>query len=154
MPPSAPAIRAVRRHIADVPALRAAFGRYGEVRARRELGVLLDLLAAGCESELEIWGHTQVFDVAGLRHGVAQRVVRAGGRRYRLDLAFDAERVAIEFDGWAYHGGREQRERDLRRDAALAAIGWLTIRLAHRRLTTDVTGCRREVLAILARRRL
>lgn len=81
-------------------------------------------------------------------------MVRAGGRRDRLVLAFDAERVAVEFNGWAYHGGREQRERGLRRDAALAAIGWLTIRLTHRRLTTDVTGCRREVLATLAHRRL
>lgn len=148
-----PAIRAVRERSVSLPELRAALDRYGGVPGRRELSSLLALLEAGCESELEIWGHTHVFDVPGLRHGARQRVVTAGGRRYRLEIAFDDERVAVELDGWAYHSTREQRERDLRRDAALAAAGWLTVRFTHRRLTTDIDGCRRELLAILAGRR-
>ena len=80
-----------------------------------------------------------------------QRDVRVAGRRYRLDLAFDAERVAVELDG-ATHAGPDGRERDTRRDAALAAAGWLTVRFTHRRLTTDADGCRRELLAVLATR--
>ena len=31
--------------------------------------------------------------------------------------------MAVELDGAAFHGSREARERDLRRDTALAALG-------------------------------
>lgn len=40
----------------------------------------------------------------------------------------------------------------LRRDAALASIGWLTLRYSHERLHRDVAGCRRDTLAALAAR--
>ena len=40
----------------------------------------------------------------------------------------------------------------IRRDVALATAGWQTLRLSHHRLTTDVTGCRRDVLAVLVSR--
>ena len=45
------------------------------------------------------------------------------------------------------------RERDARRDAALASTGWLTLRFSYARLHSDIDGCRRETLAALARRR-
>ena len=88
----------------------------------------------------------------GLDHGVRQRRVTVNGRTYRLDLAYERERVAVEMDGHQWHSSREQRERDMRRDAALAAAGWLTLRFSHRRLHEDVAGCRRDLLAALAAR--
>ncbi len=133
--------------------LRESVDRYRRLPEREALRDLIALLEAGCESELEIWGHTHVFDIPGLRHGVKQYHVPAGGRRYRLDLAFTLERVAVELDGFAYHSTHEQRERDTRRDAALAAVGWLTVRFTHHQLTTDPDGCQRQLLAILAQRR-
>jgi very-short-patch-repair endonuclease len=56
-------------------------------------------------------------------------------------------------DGAAWHGSREQRERDIRCDALLATIGWQTLRLGHRRLTTEPASCRREILAAYTARR-
>jgi very-short-patch-repair endonuclease len=56
-------------------------------------------------------------------------------------------------DGYRFHSGRVQRERDMQRDAALAAAGWLTLRFSHARLHSDVEGCRRDTLAALAARR-
>ena len=46
-----------------------------------------------------------------------------------------------------------QRERDIRRDAALATLGYLTVRFSHLRLHADPEGCIEELLAILAARR-
>ncbi len=148
-----PAIAMLRRRLDTAQHLRAAIEVSPRLAGRRELDHLVDLLDSGCESELELWGHLSVFDAPGLRHGVRQLVVRAGRRRYRLDLGFELERVAVEMDGRAFHSSDEQRERDIRRDAALATTGWLTLRYSHRRLHRDPAGCRRDTLAVLATRR-
>jgi very-short-patch-repair endonuclease len=123
------------------------------MRGRAQLLRLATLLDAGCESELEIWGYLGVFNIAGLDHAVRQKVVHVNGREYRLDLAYEAERVAVELDGERYHSSREQRERDRRRDSALATIDWLTLRYSHERLHLDVRGCRRDTSQTLASRR-
>ena len=80
------------------------------------------------------------------------RVGPADGRSVFLDAAWPELRVAVELDGAAFHGSRDQRERDLRRDTALAALGWVVLRFSYRRLTTDPAGCRREIEAVLRRR--
>ncbi|MCU1659822.1 MAG: uncharacterized protein JWO57_4478 [Pseudonocardiales bacterium] len=85
---------------------------------RRHLGRLVEMLAAGCHSELELWGYPDVFDVPGLRDRVRQRRVQVGGRSYSVDLAFDEQRLAVELDGRDYHASPAQWERDIRRDLA------------------------------------
>jgi very-short-patch-repair endonuclease len=45
--------------------------------------------------------------------------------------------VNIELDGAKYHFAPIHRERDMRRDAALAKLGWLTLRFSHDRLVND-----------------
>jgi very-short-patch-repair endonuclease len=67
----------------------------------------------------------------------------------RADLAFEAHLLAVEYDG-AHHFTRQQRERDLRRDATLAMYGWQTLRL-----NKDDLGGRAamRVRAVLAARR-
>ncbi len=149
----APAIDAVRRRLVTPAELREAASRAIGLPGRSALASLIDALDAGCESELELWGYLEVFDVPGLRHAVRQKVVQVAGRRYRLDLGYDQERVAVELDGHRYHSTRDQRERDMRRDTALAAIGWLTLRFSHDRLHNDVAGCRSDTLTTLAARR-
>lgn len=149
----APAIHAVRRRIVTPERLRGICERAVGMPGRAQLARLIDLLADGCESELEIWGCLGVFDVPGLRHGVRQRVVRIREASYRLDLAYDEERVAVEMDGDRWHCSRAQRDRDRRRDAALATADWLTLRFSWERLHFDVAGCRNDTLATLAARR-
>ena len=137
-------------HEAD---LIAAISRAGAVRGLARLRHLAGLVAAGCESELEIWGYLHVFDVPGLRHAVRQREIMVDGCRYRADMAYEQERVVVELDGRAHHASPQQWDRDIARDLALARAGWQTVRLSHRRLTTDTPGCRRDVLEVLAARR-
>lgn len=148
-----PAITAVRRGLITTDHLRSALRANPRLPGRREFSSLIELLEAGCESELEIWGLLGVFDLPGLRHGVRQLWVRTPAGPFRVDLGFEEERVAIELDGYRFHSTREQRERDMRRDAALASIDWLTLRYSHQRLHDDVAGCRADTLRVLAARR-
>jgi very-short-patch-repair endonuclease len=149
----AAAIAACRNGLVTPSELAAAADRAIGMPGRTELIALIDLLAAGCESELEIWGYLGVFNVPGLDHAKRQLRVTIGRTRYRLDQAYEEEQVAVELDGDRYHAGRDRREYDRRRDAALAAAGWLTLRFSHERLHHDVAGCRRDTLATLAARR-
>jgi very-short-patch-repair endonuclease len=74
------------------------------------------------------------------------------GRWIRLDAAYPDALVAVELDGAAFHGSREARERDLRRDTALAALGWVVLRFSYVRLMADPDGCRREIEAVVRAR--
>jgi very-short-patch-repair endonuclease len=148
-----PMIEAARRGLLDRRRLADTVESMWWVPGRRDLRALVSHVLAGCESELELWGYLEVFDIPGLRDAARQRVVRVGSRSYRLDMAYDDERLAVELDGRAYHATTERWEGDIARDLALATIGWQTIRLSHHRLTSDVAGCRRDVLAVRAARR-
>jgi very-short-patch-repair endonuclease len=150
----APAIVAVaERRTTPQRLRREALGR-SNLRGRASLLALCDALEDGCRSELELWGLRHVFrDDPRFAHGVRQLPVQMGSRVAYLDLAFVAERVAVELDGAAYHGTPEQRERDMRRDAALSALGWIVLRFSYQRLHTDPDGVRNEVDAVLCTRR-
>jgi very-short-patch-repair endonuclease len=149
------AITAVRRRLASVRELSRELDRRPRLPGRAELARLIDLLAQGCQSELEIWGCLQVLRTPGMPPFSQQRVVTVAGERFVLDAAYDEVLLAVEMDGAAWHGSREQRERDIRRDALLATIGWQTVRFSFGRLTATPEACRRDVLAAYqARRRL
>ena len=49
--------------------------------------------------------------------------------RWRVDFLFADERVVIETDGRRFHASAAKRRRDARKDADLAALGFLVIRL-------------------------
>lgn len=144
-------VGAVRDGLLSTGRVRQNLGRNTDGAA--EIRRLLDLVDAGCHSELEIFGLTRVFDHPSLPRSVAQRRVRLRDRTVVLDRAYDDVMVAVELDGAAYHFGRRQRERDMRRDAALAALGWLVLRFSYRRIVADPDGVRREVAAVIAARR-
>lgn len=65
---------------------------------------------------------------AGLPIPVAQYEIHTvdGRRLYVLDLAWPELRIALEYDGYAAHEGRQGY--DAERDARMAARGWITIR--------------------------
>lgn len=98
-------------------------------------------------------GHQKVFSDRRLPRSTTQLRLEADGRVFYLDRAFAVELLAVELDGTAYHGGRGERERDVRRDAALARLDWLTVRYSHPRLHNDPGGVIEELLEILERRR-
>ncbi|MEU8211602.1 DUF559 domain-containing protein [Micromonospora sp. NPDC049044] len=145
-------IRAVNDRLTTPQRLFAAVAEVPRMNDRVTLRRLLDRLAAGCRSPLEIWGHDHVFIGPGMPTFTRQARVRVGGRTIYLDMFAEAERVDIELDGATSHGDPAEREIDLRRDALLATIGILVVRFTHRRLTADPVQVRRETLAILAAR--
>ncbi|SCG47529.1 Protein of unknown function [Micromonospora echinaurantiaca] len=149
----APLIRAVNHRLTTPRRIGVALGQAPRLADRAALRRLLDRLAAGCRSPLEIWGHDHVFTGPGMPAFRRQARVRVAARTFYLDLFAEAERVDIELDGATIHGDPREREIDLRWDALLATRGILVVRFTHRRLTHTPEEVRRETLAILATRR-
>lgn len=147
-------IEAVRTRLVRVLTVRRAAERLGRHAGRAQLSVLLDLVERGCQSELEVFGVQHVLPGPPEVPAYVQqhRVVLPDGRAAELDVAWPDAQVAVELDGAAFHGSREARERDLRRDSALAALGWLVLRFSYERLISDPEGCRREIQAVVLHR--
>jgi very-short-patch-repair endonuclease len=149
------AIDAVRRRLCRARDLELELTVSSRLPGRAELARLASLLADGCQSELEIWGCVHVLRAPGMPPFVQQRRIAVSGETFVLDAAYEEVRLAVELDGAAWHGSRRQRERDIRRDALLATIGWQTLRFSHRRLTGSPDACPRDIRAVhTARRRL
>ncbi|MGN9906712.1 DUF559 domain-containing protein [Phytohabitans sp. LJ34] len=145
----APVITAVSGRLTTPERVLAALETAPRLTDRATMRVLLDRLAAGCHSALEIWGHDHVFAGPGMPPFERQVRVRLGGRTFYLDVWAPEERVDFELDGVASHGSPDQREADLRRDAQLAAHGIQVVRFTHRRLFFETDVVRREVLDVL-----
>jgi hypothetical protein len=149
----APALVAVRERRTTGQRLWDEATRRPNLKGRASLLAFLDRLRAGCHSELELLGHQWVLDHPSMPQGRAQHKVELSPGVAYLDWAYEAEMVGVELDGERYHRGRQARERDMRRDARLAALGWLVLRFSGRRLRTDPHGVRREITDVLDRRR-
>jgi very-short-patch-repair endonuclease len=148
----APVISAVARRLTTPERIDAALVSAPRLGGRRRLVELVGKLRAGCRSELELWGYERIFatpDLAGLRWQVP---VPLGRRVAYLDLFDERARVNFELDGTKYHAGPADRERDLRRDAALAVKGITVVRFTHDRLVREPHAVRAQVRAILAAR--
>lgn len=68
-------------------------------------------------------------------------------RRYRLDFAYPALKLAIEVDGSAFHFTPEQQRQDHRRSNALVAAGWTVLRYNWWDITYDAQRVVAEVAA-------
>jgi very-short-patch-repair endonuclease len=71
---------------------------------------------------------------------------------YEVDCVWDDQRLVVEFDGYGFHGNRSAFESDRRRDARLAAAGYLVIRVTWLQLTREPYAVLATVAAALARR--
>jgi very-short-patch-repair endonuclease len=72
----------------------------------------------------------KLLEEAGLPEPVRQFEVREGGRLLaRVDFAYPQARVAIEADGYRFHSGRADWQREHRTQNALVTRGWLVIRV-------------------------
>jgi len=149
-----PVIRAVNDRMTTPERLVDALDAAPKLRDRVELRSLLHLLTIGCRSPLEIWGHDHVFTGPDMPSFDRQVRLTISRRTVYLDLYAEREKVNIELDGAITHGDPRQREIDLRRDARLAVLGILVVRFSHRRLVHEPAEVRREVLAVLAARRV
>ena len=90
--------------------------------------ILLALAAGGAESPMETRLRLRLVQ-AGLPAPALQHRVydERGGFLARLDLAYVAERLGVEYDGECHFDARSVRK-DLRRQNALRAAGWSLLR--------------------------
>lgn len=148
----APVLRAVNERMTTPARVAEIVDRSPRVCGRPELSDLLAKLRAGCRSELELWGYDRVFTGAGMPKLRRQVPVKVGRHTWYLDVLHEPTRTNFELDGAKWHGSPSQRERDLRRDAALATLAIHPVRYSHDRLMHEPGLVRREVLAIIAAR--
>jgi len=71
---------------------------------------------------------------------------------FEVDALWPGERVVVEVDGFAWHGGREAFERDRRRDAVLQKHGYAVLRVTWRRLVREPLAVAADLAVLLARR--
>lgn len=129
--------------------VRERVGRSGTPRLVR----LIKIMGSGARSQAErramallrrsrIGGwlaNAPIYDAAGL--------IGVG------DIVFEAYRLVLEIDGWAYHSAREDFERDRARQNRLVAAGWTVLRFTWRDLTQRPDHVVRTVRAMIARAR-
>lgn len=145
-------LRATRERLVDVDELTSELRMRPELPGRASLVQLIALIAGGCQSELEIFGVEHVLDIPGIPACRQQHRVLLSDGPVFLDAAWPEVKLAVELDGAAFHGSQEARERDLARDAALAAAGWVVLRFSYRRLTRNPAACRAQIEAAYRRR--
>ena len=146
-------IAALRDRQVRAAQLHVEVARRPALAGRSALTQLLALVERGCQSELEIWGVRRVLRGSGLPPFVQRYRVALPTGVVHLDAAAPDLAVDIELDGAAFHGSQAARERDIRRDTALAALGWVVLRFSYRRLTEQPDACRRDIAGVCEARR-
>ena len=64
--------------------------------------------------------------------------VCVAGRRFRLDFAYPAARVALEYDGAEWHSSDADQAADRERDELLTSIGWSIVRFSAQDIRAPV----------------
>lgn len=100
--------------------------RHGAPRA----AALIEAAVTGARSEAERVAHAllRAADITGWRPGV-----EIGD--YEGDVVFDRHRLIVEVDGFAFHSGQHEFQRDRTRQNALVANGWTVLRFTWADLT-------------------
>ncbi len=82
---------------------------------------------------------------------VAQHRVDCEDHHYFLDysLCGSERRIAIELDGWAFHGDREAFSYDRMRQNEIHALGWTTLRFSYDSIRADTARCVAQLSAML-----
>lgn len=82
---------------------------------------------------------------------VAQQPVQVDGRSYRVDyeIVGSTVRIAVELDGFEYHGTRDAFTYDRFRQNDLAVAGRQVVRFTYDAIRTDTTRCVHQLQALL-----
>ena len=118
------------------------------LRYRRLVLGLLDDVAAGAESPIEIAYLNDVERAHGLPTGDRQR--RPVGSTYLTDVKYDPYALLVELDGRVAHEGRG-RFRDMRRDNTHVLLGRPTLRYGHGDVFAQPCAIAGEVGELLVR---
>lgn len=88
--------------------------------------------------------HEILWDAVSRSISGAEREYRGAvpGRRFRIDIALPAVSLAIEIDGWQWHGKHKgDFARDRERQNLLTIHGWRILRFTAGQIRKDVNGC-------------
>ena len=121
-------------------------------RGTRKGARLLDLATGRAESPPESWLRLEVVELGfPVPETNWSLLSPAGVEVYRLDLAWPDQRIALEYNGYAVHAGREAE--DERRAEDLRRRGWIVVIVTSDDLS-DSRGVERELRAAFTRRGL
>jgi very-short-patch-repair endonuclease len=125
-------------------------GRVGTTTVRSVLS-RIDPALAPAESDLE----SMLIGVLR-RHGLPaparQHRVTIDGHRFRIDLCYPEQLLAIESDGFAHHGHRHAFEHDRFRQNLLVLAGWRVLRFTWRQICSEPADVAGQVAVALAER--
>ena len=139
--------RALQRHV-SVPDLVTTLDRFagahGAASARHSVALAADGTVSPPERSL-----AAALRRAGLRQVEAGVHVRVAGRRFWLDFAVEALKLAIEVDGVSAHSNPAVFHRDRERQNLLVRAGWTVLRYTPLQLQRDLPAVVAEIRAVL-----
>jgi hypothetical protein len=142
--------RARRRNLLDLDAIDQMLGRRGRVPGAAQLKQALALYRKPvfdrARSEL-------LFIDAIEKEGEHLPVLNCWVGKWEVDAYWEAERFAVEVDGWETHGSREAFENDRLRQEEMKLAGIDSIRISARRLETEPERVAKRIRTFLTRRR-
>jgi hypothetical protein len=72
---------------------------------------------------------------------VPELIIPGDTVEWRLDVALSKWKIAIEMDGWEFHGKHlSSFKKDRRKDKFLATMGWVVLRVTYSEVTSDMAG--------------
>jgi very-short-patch-repair endonuclease len=131
----------------ELLAATAAMGGYGCPNARRTAAAATRLSDSFLESMLR-----GLLISAGVDDFEPQVLVTWGTFRARVDLGHRKARLALEAEGFEFHGSRRDFAADCHRYDELVAAGWLVLRFTYEQVVGDPAWVVATVRAALARR--
>lgn len=102
---------------------------------------------AGMDPQAKLWRAVQ----DAIPGGVSEFENAVPGRRFRIDIAFPKARLAVEVDGYEFHGKHKKdflRDRDKRN--ALALLGWTVLAYPAGRIHKEIDVILREIQTALS----
>ncbi|MFT3715406.1 MAG: type IV toxin-antitoxin system AbiEi family antitoxin domain-containing protein [Gordonia sp. (in: high G+C Gram-positive bacteria)] len=140
--------RALQRQPVTLADLTAAADRNAGLRGLAEARRLLKIAGGDTESAAE-----RAFLALVKGERITGWVLQYRFGRWPVDIAWPVEKVAVEIDGWSYHHGVDQFDRDRRKRNALSAAHWIVLSFTWHQLTYEPGDCLRQLAEALAERR-
>jgi hypothetical protein len=142
--------RAKRQGLLDLYAIDQVLARRARVPGAAQLKQALALYRKPvfdrARSEL-------LFVQALEEEGERMPVLNTWVDRWEIDAYWEAERFAVEVDGWEAHGSREAFESDRLRQEEMKLAGIDSVRVSARRIETEPQQVAKRIRALLAQRR-
>lgn len=140
--------RARRRGLLDLDAIDRLLGRRIQLPGAKHLKEILSLYrkptADRARSEL-------LFLDALEKEGLPLPAINVWVEKWEIDAYWEAERFAVEVDGWETHGSREAFENDRLRQEEMKLAGIDCIRISARRIEKEPEQVAKRLRILLSR---